>query len=143
MNKSLLSLSLYQPSGLGKMIHDLLFLFTLYMMQLLVHVCGLMTIFQNNICKSLCVFTGLAITFRHMESCVYMFSRLPPPYIFPCANPGPFHSTLDSESALNQIAEHRSRLEALKQEESSILHELGFFKIEQPTSKSIRMLEKV
>ncbi|XP_068166166.1 dynein axonemal heavy chain 2 [Antennarius striatus] len=55
---------------------------------------------------------------------------------------GPFHGTLDTESALNQIAEQRIQLEALKQEENSILQGLGFFKIEQPTSRSIWMLEK-
>ncbi|XP_029381754.1 dynein heavy chain 2, axonemal [Echeneis naucrates] len=55
---------------------------------------------------------------------------------------GPFGSSLDTQLALNQIAGHRSKLEALKQEESTILHGLEFFKIEQPPSKSILMLEK-
>ncbi|XP_071333968.1 dynein axonemal heavy chain 2 [Trachinotus anak] len=55
---------------------------------------------------------------------------------------GPFDSPLSTELALKQIAEHRSQLEALKQEESTILDGLSFFKIEQPPSKSIRMLEK-
>lgn len=62
-------------------------------------------------------------------------------YFFAC--PGPFDSALSTELALKQIAGHCSQLEALKQEESAILHGLGFFKIEQPPSKSIQMLEKV
>ncbi|XP_045920170.1 dynein axonemal heavy chain 2 isoform X2 [Micropterus dolomieu] len=55
---------------------------------------------------------------------------------------GPFDSTLSTELALKQIAGHRRQLEALKQEESAILHGLAFFKIEQPPAKSIRTLEK-
>ncbi|XP_070785989.1 dynein axonemal heavy chain 2 [Enoplosus armatus] len=55
---------------------------------------------------------------------------------------GPFDSVLSTELALKQIAGNRSQLEALKQEEGTILHGLGFFKIEQPPYKSIRMLEK-
>ncbi|TMS02261.1 Dynein heavy chain 2, axonemal [Larimichthys crocea] len=55
---------------------------------------------------------------------------------------GPFDSALSTELALNQIAEHRSQLEILKEEESTILHGLGFFKIEQTPSKVIRTLEK-
>lgn len=64
-------------------------------------------------------------------------------YILACAYPGPFYSALDSKSALKEIAEHRSQLEALIQEESTILQGLSFFKIEQPPFKTIRMLEKV
>uniref|UniRef100_UPI0037E8313A dynein axonemal heavy chain 2 n=1 Tax=Semicossyphus pulcher TaxID=241346 RepID=UPI0037E8313A len=55
---------------------------------------------------------------------------------------GPFDSALSTEMALNQIAEHSSQLEALKQEETTILHGLRFFKMEQPPNKSIRTLEK-
>uniref|UniRef100_A0A3Q1IX48 Dynein axonemal heavy chain 2 n=1 Tax=Anabas testudineus TaxID=64144 RepID=A0A3Q1IX48_ANATE len=55
---------------------------------------------------------------------------------------GPFDSALSTELALKQIAEHRNQLETLKQEESTILHGLGFFKLDQPPSKSIRALEK-
>ncbi|KAM9335593.1 LOW QUALITY PROTEIN: dynein axonemal heavy chain 2 [Symphorus nematophorus] len=55
---------------------------------------------------------------------------------------GPFDSALSTELALKQIEGHRSQLEALKQEESTILHGLGFFEIEQPPSKSIWALEK-
>lgn len=50
---------------------------------------------------------------------------------------------MNTELALREIAEHRRQLEALKQEENTILDGLGFFKIEQPSNKSIRMLEKV
>ncbi|XP_047429543.1 dynein axonemal heavy chain 2 [Mugil cephalus] len=55
---------------------------------------------------------------------------------------GPFTSTLSSEEALKQLAEHRKQLEALKQEESTILEGLGFFKMEQIPSKTMKMLEK-
>uniref|UniRef100_A0A4W6ECP9 Dynein axonemal heavy chain 2 n=1 Tax=Lates calcarifer TaxID=8187 RepID=A0A4W6ECP9_LATCA len=55
---------------------------------------------------------------------------------------GPFDSALSTEVALKRLAEHRSELEALKQEENTIVQGLGFFKIEEPSSKSIRTLEK-
>ncbi|XP_062301425.1 dynein axonemal heavy chain 2 [Scomber scombrus] len=55
---------------------------------------------------------------------------------------GPFDSVLSTEVALKHAAGHRSQLEALKREESTILQGLGFFMIEQPPSKSIQMLEK-
>lgn len=66
-----------------------------------------------------------------------------PQYVFTFAYPGPFNSALSTDLALKQIAEHRSQLETLKQEESTILDGLRFFKIEQAPSKSIRTLEKV
>lgn len=62
---------------------------------------------------------------------------------FTSAYPGPFDSALSTELALKQIAEHRTQLETMKQEESAILHGLGFFKLDQPPSKIIRELEKV
>ncbi len=71
---------------------------------------------------------------------VYLYAF---PYISACVYLGPFDSALSSELALEQISKHRSQLEALKQEESTILQGLGFFKIEQPPSKSIKMLEQV
>ncbi|XP_071375886.1 dynein axonemal heavy chain 2, partial [Centroberyx affinis] len=55
---------------------------------------------------------------------------------------GPFGSAVSSESALEQIAALRGQLEALKQEESIILHGLSIFKIEQPPSKDVQTLEK-
>ncbi|XP_074478915.1 dynein axonemal heavy chain 2 [Sebastes fasciatus] len=55
---------------------------------------------------------------------------------------GPFNSTLSPEVALNQLAVHRSQLEALKEEENIIQHGLGFFNLEQPPSKVARTLEK-
>ncbi|XP_075307002.1 dynein axonemal heavy chain 2 [Odontesthes bonariensis] len=55
---------------------------------------------------------------------------------------GPFHSTLGTDLALKRIAEHCRQLETLKQEENTIMDGLGFFKIEQPPSKMIQMLEK-
>ncbi|KAK1890151.1 Dynein heavy chain 2 axonemal, partial [Dissostichus eleginoides] len=55
---------------------------------------------------------------------------------------GPFDSSLSTEFALNQVAEHHSQLEALKQEEITLIQGLNFFKIEQPPSKKIRALEK-
>lgn len=80
----------------------------------------------------------------HMDVYVCLFSCVcASPYIFACAYPGPFDSVLNTEMALKQVEGHRSQLEELKKEESTILHGLGFFKIEQPPSKSIRMLDKV
>ncbi|KAM6908918.1 dynein axonemal heavy chain 2 [Xenentodon cancila] len=55
---------------------------------------------------------------------------------------GPFHSALSTDVALKQIAEHRSQLEMLKEEENTIVNGLAFFKIEHPLSRSMRMLEK-
>ncbi|CAN9505279.1 unnamed protein product [Ophioblennius macclurei] len=55
---------------------------------------------------------------------------------------GPFSGELTTEAAFEQIAEHRNQLKMLKQEESTLLNGLGFFKIEQPPSKFIRILEK-
>ncbi|XP_060896803.1 dynein axonemal heavy chain 2-like [Labrus mixtus] len=55
---------------------------------------------------------------------------------------GPFDSVLSTKMALTQIAEHHSELEALKQEETTILHGLGVFKIEQSPNKGILTLEK-
>ncbi|KAF7654720.1 hypothetical protein LDENG_00065830, partial [Lucifuga dentata] len=55
---------------------------------------------------------------------------------------GPFGSALNPESALKQIEVFLSQLEDLKQEESTILEGLGFFKIENLPSKTIRTLEK-
>lgn len=57
--------------------------------------------------------------------------------------PGPFSSSVSTELALEQIAALRSQLEALKQEENTIVHSLAMFKIEQPHSKDIQMMEKV
>ncbi|TKS69390.1 Dynein heavy chain 2, axonemal [Collichthys lucidus] len=55
---------------------------------------------------------------------------------------GPFNSLLSTELALKQIAKNRSHVEDLKQEESTVLQGLRFFKIKQPSSKGLRMLEK-
>uniref|UniRef100_A0A667XC84 Dynein axonemal heavy chain 2 n=1 Tax=Myripristis murdjan TaxID=586833 RepID=A0A667XC84_9TELE len=55
---------------------------------------------------------------------------------------GPFSSSVSTELALEQIAALRSQLEALKQEENTIVHSLAMFKIEQPCSKDIQMMEK-
>lgn len=57
--------------------------------------------------------------------------------------PGPFQSTLSSDLALKQIEEHRVQLEALKQEQNTIVNGLAFFRIEQPPSKMIWAMEKV
>ena len=90
------------------------------------------------------MFIVLLCAHVYMFVYLYAFSCLcGSPDFFPRAYPGPFNSTLRTEMALNQIAEHRSQLEALKEEESTILHELGFFKMEQPPSKSLQSLEKV
>ncbi|XP_028992315.1 dynein axonemal heavy chain 2 isoform X2 [Betta splendens] len=55
---------------------------------------------------------------------------------------GPFDSALSTGLALKQIVEHRTKLETLKQEQTTILHGLGFFKVDQPPSKTIQALEK-
>ncbi|XP_069015317.1 dynein axonemal heavy chain 2 [Embiotoca jacksoni] len=55
---------------------------------------------------------------------------------------GPFDSALGTELAFKQIAEHRGKLETLKQEEQTILDGLDFFKIQQSPSKSIQIMEK-
>lgn len=65
------------------------------------------------------------------------------PCISVCAYPGPFSSHLSTSYALEEIAGHRMQLEALKQEECTILQGLEFFKIEWTPSKTIQMLEKV
>uniref|UniRef100_A0A3P8VN13 Dynein axonemal heavy chain 2 n=1 Tax=Cynoglossus semilaevis TaxID=244447 RepID=A0A3P8VN13_CYNSE len=54
----------------------------------------------------------------------------------------PFDGSLTPESGLKEISLLHSQLEALKQEEITMIDGLGFFKIEQPPSKSIRTLEK-
>ncbi|XP_037533396.1 dynein heavy chain 2, axonemal [Nematolebias whitei] len=55
---------------------------------------------------------------------------------------GPFQSALSTDSALNKIAEHRTQLETLKDEQNAIFDGLAFYKINQPPSKIIQMLEK-
>ncbi|XP_054907024.1 dynein axonemal heavy chain 2 isoform X1 [Poeciliopsis prolifica] len=55
---------------------------------------------------------------------------------------GPFHSTLSFETAMKQIEEHRTQLEALKQEQNTIISGLAFFRIEQPPCKFIMAMEK-
>lgn len=65
------------------------------------------------------------------------------PYMFACVYPGPFDSKLSTELALNKIAEYRSVLEALKEEESSLYLGLGLSKTQQFPSESIRTMEKV
>ncbi|KAM9425745.1 dynein axonemal heavy chain 2 [Pholidichthys leucotaenia] len=55
---------------------------------------------------------------------------------------GPFQSSLSIELAFEQMAEHRSQLQSLKQGENTIRNGLHFFKIEQPRSRSIHILEK-
>nr|XP_040043942.1 dynein heavy chain 2, axonemal isoform X1 [Gasterosteus aculeatus aculeatus] len=57
-------------------------------------------------------------------------------------NAGPFDSKLSTELALNKIAEYRSVLEALKEEESSLYLGLGLSKTQQFPSESIRTMEK-
>lgn len=60
-----------------------------------------------------------------------------------CALTGPFNSSLGCDSALKEIAGFRNQLKALRQEESTVLQGLGFFEIEQPPFKAIKILEKV
>ncbi|KAL0970220.1 hypothetical protein UPYG_G00238880 [Umbra pygmaea] len=55
---------------------------------------------------------------------------------------GPFGSAVPCELALKKVAVLKGHLEELKEEEGAILHGLGIFKIEQPSSKYIQALEK-
>nr|XP_057923809.1 dynein axonemal heavy chain 2 isoform X2 [Doryrhamphus excisus] len=55
---------------------------------------------------------------------------------------GPFDPAINTTLALRLTSEHHSHLEALKEEENTILQGLSFFKIEQEPSKTIQALEK-
>nr|XP_015196051.1 PREDICTED: dynein heavy chain 2, axonemal isoform X1 [Lepisosteus oculatus]XP_015196052.1 PREDICTED: dynein heavy chain 2, axonemal isoform X1 [Lepisosteus oculatus]XP_015196053.1 PREDICTED: dynein heavy chain 2, axonemal isoform X1 [Lepisosteus oculatus] len=55
---------------------------------------------------------------------------------------GPFSSSVSSDAALEQIISLRAQLDSLKEEEATIRHGLGIFKIEQPSSKDILALDK-
>uniref|UniRef100_A0A8C5V6J6 Dynein axonemal heavy chain 2 n=1 Tax=Microcebus murinus TaxID=30608 RepID=A0A8C5V6J6_MICMU len=55
---------------------------------------------------------------------------------------GPFTSTVGYMSALDQIAQVRAMLMAMREEENSLRSNLGIFKIEQPASKDLQNLEK-
>lgn len=56
---------------------------------------------------------------------------------------GPFTSGVGHQSALEQIAQVRAMLNAMRGEENSLRSNLGIFKIEQPVSKDLQNLEKV
>lgn len=60
-----------------------------------------------------------------------------------CVLTGPFNSSLGCDSALKEIARFRTQLKALRQEEGSVLQGLGFFEIEQPPFRALKMMEKV
>ncbi|XP_005399515.1 PREDICTED: dynein heavy chain 2, axonemal isoform X2 [Chinchilla lanigera] len=55
---------------------------------------------------------------------------------------GPFISTVGHAAALDQIAQMRAMLMALREEENTLRSNLGIFKIEQPASKDLQNLEK-
>ncbi|XP_042770547.1 dynein axonemal heavy chain 2 isoform X3 [Panthera leo] len=55
---------------------------------------------------------------------------------------GPFTSNVGHQSALEQIAQVRAMLNAMREEEQSLRSNLGIFKIEQPVSKDLQNLEK-
>ncbi|XP_049715237.1 dynein axonemal heavy chain 2 isoform X5 [Elephas maximus indicus] len=55
---------------------------------------------------------------------------------------GPFTSNVGHVSALDQIAQVRAMLTAMRDEENSLRANLGIFKIEQPASKDLQNLEK-
>ncbi|XP_011850123.1 PREDICTED: dynein heavy chain 2, axonemal [Mandrillus leucophaeus] len=55
---------------------------------------------------------------------------------------GPFTSNVGHISALDQIAQVRAMLMAMREEENSLRANLGLFKIEQPPSKDLQNLEK-
>ncbi|XP_062072422.1 dynein axonemal heavy chain 2 isoform X1 [Lepus europaeus] len=55
---------------------------------------------------------------------------------------GPFTSNVGHVVALDQIAQVRATLMAMREEENNLRHNLGIFKIEQPVSKDLQNLEK-
>nr|XP_021503796.1 dynein heavy chain 2, axonemal [Meriones unguiculatus] len=55
---------------------------------------------------------------------------------------GPFTSSVGHTVALEQIAQMRAMLMAMREEENSLRANLGIFKIEQPFSKDLQNLEK-
>ncbi|XP_037663928.1 dynein heavy chain 2, axonemal isoform X4 [Choloepus didactylus] len=55
---------------------------------------------------------------------------------------GPFTSNVGHTAALEQIAQVRAMLIAMREEENSLRSNLGLFKIEQPVSKDLQNLEK-
>ncbi|KAL2765787.1 dynein axonemal heavy chain 2 isoform 1 [Daubentonia madagascariensis] len=55
---------------------------------------------------------------------------------------GPFTSNVGHMAALDQIAQVRATLMAMREEENSLRSNLGIFKIEQPASKDLQNLEK-
>ncbi|CAH6786111.1 Dnah2 [Phodopus roborovskii] len=55
---------------------------------------------------------------------------------------GPFTSNVGHTSALEQIAQVRAMLMAMREEENNLRSNLGIFKIEQPISKDLQNLEK-
>lgn len=56
---------------------------------------------------------------------------------------GPFTSNVGHQAALEQIAQVRAMLNAMREEENTLRSNLGIFKIEQPVSKDLQNLEKV
>lgn len=50
---------------------------------------------------------------------------------------------MDCEAALEEITRRRSELQALMQEEKTIINGMAFFKIEEPHFKPVQLLEKV
>lgn len=56
---------------------------------------------------------------------------------------GPFTSNVGHTAALDQIAQVRAMLMAMRDEENNLRSNLGIFKIEQPISKDLQNLEKV
>ncbi|KAK1331639.1 hypothetical protein QTO34_009597 [Cnephaeus nilssonii] len=55
---------------------------------------------------------------------------------------GPFTSSVGHQVALDQIAQMRAMLNAMREEENTLRANLGIFKIEQPISKDLQNLEK-
>uniref|UniRef100_G1NZY7 Dynein axonemal heavy chain 2 n=1 Tax=Myotis lucifugus TaxID=59463 RepID=G1NZY7_MYOLU len=55
---------------------------------------------------------------------------------------GPFTSSVGHQTALDQIAQMRAMLNAMRDEENTLRANLGIFKIEQPASKDLQNLEK-
>lgn len=75
--------------------------------------------------------------------CVYVCSSSKSNDIHSCGIAGPFNSSLGCDLAMKEIVGFRNQLKALREEESTVLQGLSFFKIEQPPFRAIKILEKV
>lgn len=90
---------------------------------------------------SFCFYVYMYYMYIYIYLCVCSSSKSND--IHSCAIAGPFNSLLGCDLAMKEIVGFRNQLEALRQEESTVLQGLSFFKIEQPPFRAIKILEKV